>query len=167
MKGVEEKTQSINAEPYYVGQTNGNDVDYNGSGGDAKIVKELFKNDPNVREVIRIIDIVDPGQINEAEYLIIRETGALKYGLNLLPGMPDSKKITYKLELDFSQQQHMDFYFKVQGYSQQSGKTFNEVALNMAIDGVASYHFFNNVFFENAVNGDILPMINLFDTKRR
>ena len=169
MKDIEERTssQSTNAKFYYVGQTNGNDLDYNGSGSDAKIVKDLTKNDPNVREEIRIIEIVDPAKVNEAEYLIIRETGALKHGLNILPGNPDSKKFTYKLELDFSQEQHMDYYFKVQGYSQQSGKTFDEVATMFSFNGVTAYHMFNNVFFENALNGDILPMMNLFDTKRR
>ena len=102
-----------------------------------------------------------------AKFNFRKEHCALKHGLNILPGNPDSKKFSYKLELDLSKEQHMDYYFKVQGYSQQSGKTFDEVATMFSFNGVTAYHMFNNVFFENALNGDILPMMNLFDTKRR
>jgi len=161
-KEIEEKTQSPNIGLYYVGQTNGRDLDYNGSGSNLKTVEELVKNVPDIREEIRIIEIVNPDQVNRVECETIGETGAAKYGLNILTGPGGCKKISYTIKLDFSQEQDMKLHLTLLEYSKQCGWPIEELIKNMACNGVTAYQQINTTFAETAFSGDIEPMMNCF-----
>jgi len=161
-KEIEEETQSPNIGLYYVGQTNGKDLDYNGSGSNLKTVEELVKNVPDIREEIRIIEIVNPDQVNRVECETIGETGAAKYGLNILTGPGGCKKISYTIKLDFSQEQDMKLHLTLLEYSKQCGWPIEELIKNMACNGVTAYQQINTTFAETAFSGDIEPMMNCF-----
>ena len=146
-----------NIEAYYVGQTNGKDPLYNGSGTNVDKLKELIIDYPDVKAEIRIIEIVDLDKVDQKEYIKIKETGAIKYGLNIASGVQKANLIPIKFQLDPSNDKELDAYHDLLFRSKESGKSLEAIAKSTCINGNTCRHLFQQTMDDAADNGDILP----------
>ena len=146
-----------NIEAYYVGQTNGKDPLYNGSGKNVEKLKQLIKEYPNIKEEVRIVEAADLNKVNEKEYIKIKETGAIIYGLNIAEGSQKASTISIKIQIDPSKEKELDTYYDLLFHSKESGIPLDEMAKNVMINGVVSRWMFQKTMDDAADNGDILP----------
>jgi len=127
-----------NKEPYYVGQTNGRKMDYNGSGSSIDDLKALAKKYPNVEVETRIIQITDLQETDDAERQLITETGAIRYGINNLEGSSKAQSIPIKFSLDPNHPKEYEYYNDLVNGAKESGLSKEELAKKSGIYGNAA-----------------------------
>ena len=84
----------------YIGQTNGNDIDYPGSGSNIDILKNEFGIDFKVDGLTKVIDVVEYAEANVKEREQIINTNIILVGINILEGSSTFKKTTLSFSID-------------------------------------------------------------------
>ena len=84
----------------YIGQTNGHDIDYPGSGTNIGILKNEFGIDLRSDGVTRVIDVVEYAEANIKEREQIINTNIIVVGVNILEGSSTFKKTTLSFSID-------------------------------------------------------------------
>lgn len=122
-------------EPYYVGQTNGRKIDYNGSGSYIEALKSLANKYPNVEIETRIIRLTTLQETDAAERQLINETGAIRYGVNNVEGSSKARLIRIPIQLDPANDRHYNFWRDLIKREEETDIPKEELALNWLING--------------------------------
>ena len=126
-----------NKEPYYVGQTNGKDFHYNGSGNHVPTLKALAKKDhySHVKVETRIIQITNLQETDDVERQKIIETGAIKYGLNNVEGSSKARLIPLSFKIDPADNKHYNMWRDLIKREEETDIPKEELALSWLLNG--------------------------------
>lgn len=124
-----------NKEPYYVGQTNGRDFQYNGSGSYIKQLETLAKNYSHIDVERRIIQLTSLQETDDAERQKITETGANKYGLNNVEGSSKARLVSLSLKFDPTDDRHYNCYMDLIKREEETDIPKEELGLAWLING--------------------------------
>ena len=124
MKNIRDKLNKPHLDQLvYIGQTIGNDINYNGSGTGIEILKNDFGIDFNSDGTTKVIDVVDTAQVNIKERDYILKTGATTIGLNILEGSSKVKKTSINFYLEPLSLEETEIYEKSRQTAEGLGMT--------------------------------------------
>ena len=124
MKNIRDKLNKPHLDQLvYIGQTIGNDINYNGSGTGIEILKNDFGIDFNSDGTTKVIDVVDTVQVNIKERDYILKTGATTIGLNILEGSSKVKKTSINFYLEPLSLEETEIYEKSRQTAEGLGMT--------------------------------------------
>ena len=94
----------------YIGQTNGNNPSYEGSGSALDTLKNQYGIDMKHDGETKVIDVVESDKVNICEREWILNTGIITIGLNISPGTGTAKRTIISFSLDPHSLEEIEIY---------------------------------------------------------